>query len=88
MTTLLGRAGVRDVAAREALRVLIVYTIGFAAFATRPPLEDGADRLLTNRGAARQLHHRAPLAPRGDRDGGRGGEMTLIGAWRRRTSAH
>lgn len=37
MRGLLARVGVRGQAAREALRVLIIYTIGFAAFATRPP---------------------------------------------------
>jgi len=46
-TTLLVRAGVRGQAAGEALRVLIVYTIGFAAFATRPPTEASDDRPLT-----------------------------------------
>lgn len=44
MTTLLERAGVHGPAATEALRVLIVYTIGFAAFATRPLLVDDTDR--------------------------------------------
>lgn len=44
MLALLGRAGVTGAPAREALRVLIVFTIGFAAFATRPPLESDADR--------------------------------------------
>jgi TetR/AcrR family transcriptional regulator, tetracycline repressor protein len=38
MTSLLARAGVSGPPAREALRVLIVYTIGFASFATRGPL--------------------------------------------------
>ena len=42
MATLLARAGVHGDAAREARRVLIVYTIGFAAFATHPPVETGA----------------------------------------------
>jgi AcrR family transcriptional regulator len=41
MLALLGRVGVKGPAALEARRVLIVYTIGFAAFATRPPFEDG-----------------------------------------------
>jgi TetR/AcrR family tetracycline transcriptional repressor len=41
MLTLLGRAGIRGAEAREAVRVLIVYTIGFAAFAIHPPLESG-----------------------------------------------
>lgn len=39
---LLASAGVNGTRAREALRVLIVYTIGFAAFATRPPIDAGA----------------------------------------------
>jgi AcrR family transcriptional regulator len=39
MLALLERLGVRGRRAREALRVLIIYTIGFAAFTTRPPLE-------------------------------------------------
>jgi len=52
-TTLLVRAGVRGQAAGEALRVLIVYTIGFAAFAARPPIETddrplATDELLDN----------------------------------------
>jgi len=52
-TTLLVRAGVRGQAAGEALRVLIVYTIGFAAFAARPPTETddrplATDELLDN----------------------------------------
>lgn len=47
MTTLLARAGVHGPAAGEALRVLIVYTIGFAAFTTHPPIELGTDRALT-----------------------------------------
>lgn len=38
---LLERAGVTGDRAREALRVLIVYTIGFAAFSTRPLIEPG-----------------------------------------------
>jgi TetR/AcrR family tetracycline transcriptional repressor len=41
MLALLERAGISGAQAREALRVLIVYTIGFAAFAIRPPLETG-----------------------------------------------
>lgn len=48
MITLLASAGVRGQEAHEALRVLIVYTIGFAAFATHPPLESGADVPLTS----------------------------------------
>lgn len=51
MITLLARSGVHGPAAREALRVLIVYTIGFAAFTTRPlidpPIEIEARQQLT-----------------------------------------
>ncbi len=47
MIALLARAGVHGEPAREARRVLIIYTIGFAAFATHPPLEPGAGRKLT-----------------------------------------
>ncbi len=47
MDTLLARGGVDGEAAREARRVLVIYTIGFAAFATHPPLEPGAGRKLT-----------------------------------------
>jgi TetR/AcrR family tetracycline transcriptional repressor len=43
MLALLDRAGVTGAAALEARRVLIVYTIGFAAFAARPPFEAGAE---------------------------------------------
>lgn len=39
MTVLLERAGVTGTEAGEALRVLIVHAIGFAAFATRGPLD-------------------------------------------------
>jgi TetR/AcrR family tetracycline transcriptional repressor len=39
---LLGRAGVDGARALEARRVLIIYTVGYAAFATRPPFEMGA----------------------------------------------
>lgn len=46
MTTLLARAGVHGPAAAEALRVLIVYTIGFAAFTTRSALDSDTDRPL------------------------------------------
>ena len=42
MTALLARGGVTGSEAREALRVLIVYTIGFAAFEVQPG-SDGAD---------------------------------------------
>ncbi|MDQ3675535.1 MAG: TetR family transcriptional regulator [Actinomycetota bacterium] len=48
---LLGRAGVTGPAAREALHVLIVYTIGSAAFATRSP--------LATEGASAAQHHGA-----------------------------
>jgi TetR/AcrR family transcriptional regulator, tetracycline repressor protein len=41
MLALLARVEITGARAREALRVLIVYTIGFAAFAVRPPLEIG-----------------------------------------------
>jgi len=43
VTALLARVDVHGAAASEALRVLIVYTIGFAAFASHPPLRDGDD---------------------------------------------
>jgi len=42
MAALLARGGVGGRPAVEALRVLIVHTIGFAAFATHPPVEPGA----------------------------------------------
>ncbi len=45
MLALLGRAGVTGTRAQEALHVLIVYTIGSAAFATRSPL--AADEIST-----------------------------------------
>jgi TetR/AcrR family transcriptional regulator, tetracycline repressor protein len=45
MLALLERVGVKGPSALEARRVLIVYTIGFAAFATRPPFAD-AERPL------------------------------------------
>lgn len=54
MVTLLECAGVKEQRAQAARRVLVVYTIGFAAFATRPSLEpDGVqlvspDELRTN----------------------------------------
>jgi TetR/AcrR family tetracycline transcriptional repressor len=47
MKALLARAGVHGTAARQALRVLIIHTIGFAAFATRSPIETGAEPRLT-----------------------------------------
>ena len=47
MLTLLASQGVHGERARDARRVLIVFTIGFAAFATHPPLEPGADVPLT-----------------------------------------
>jgi len=43
---LLRRAGVVEPAAAEALRVLIIYTIGSAAFASRPPLATGTEHRL------------------------------------------
>ena len=43
MLALLARAGLTGPPAREALRVLIVYTIGFAAFTAQPPLETADD---------------------------------------------
>jgi TetR/AcrR family transcriptional regulator, tetracycline repressor protein len=43
MLELLARTGVTGPKAREALRVLIVYTIGFAAFVTRGPIEPDGD---------------------------------------------
>ncbi|HEX2048405.1 MAG TPA: TetR family transcriptional regulator [Acidimicrobiales bacterium] len=43
MLRLLADQGVRGERALDARRVLIVFTIGFAAFATHPPLEPGAD---------------------------------------------
>lgn len=46
MIALLARGGVRGPPAREALRVLIIYTIGFAAFAARGPVET-ADPVLS-----------------------------------------
>jgi TetR/AcrR family transcriptional regulator, tetracycline repressor protein len=44
---LLDVAGVSGPRAREGLRVLIVYTIGFAAFATRPGSDPGGDAALS-----------------------------------------
>ena len=48
----LGNAGLDEVAAREAIRVLIVNTVGFAAFSARPdgagPGAIGADELRRN----------------------------------------
>lgn len=43
MLALLARAGVEGDRALDARRVLIVFTIGFAAFSPRPPLESGAE---------------------------------------------
>ncbi|MGY1742566.1 MULTISPECIES: TetR/AcrR family transcriptional regulator [unclassified Blastococcus] len=40
VTALLARGGVTGAPAREALRVLVVYTIGFAAFEVRPGFTD------------------------------------------------
>jgi TetR/AcrR family tetracycline transcriptional repressor len=54
MVSLLARAGVTGARAHEALYVLVVYTIGFAAFATRGPLvlsdeiEAPSDELVAN----------------------------------------
>jgi len=42
----LAGAGVRGAEAREAQRVLIVFTIGFAAFATHPPIDADAGALV------------------------------------------
>ncbi len=47
MTALLARGGVEGRRSVEALRVLIVHTIGFAAFATHPPLDPDAGGPLT-----------------------------------------
>ncbi len=47
MLTLLAGHGVHGRRARDARRVLIVFTIGFAAFATHPPIEPGAEVPLT-----------------------------------------
>ena len=47
MLDLLATAGVTGPSAGAARRVLIVFTIGFAAFATRPPVEPRTDRPLT-----------------------------------------
>jgi AcrR family transcriptional regulator len=46
MAGLLGAAGVQGRAASDALRVLVVYTIGFAAFVARSPIEAGVARPL------------------------------------------
>ena len=43
MLTLLARLGVTGERALDARRVLIIYTIGFAAFSPRPPLEADPD---------------------------------------------
>ena len=47
MDTLLARAGVRGTRVHEARRALIVYTLGFAAFATRPSFEPDGVRVLS-----------------------------------------
>jgi AcrR family transcriptional regulator len=44
MDALLARAGLRGAAVDEARRVLIIHTIGFAAFATGAPLASDAER--------------------------------------------
>ncbi len=49
MLTLLAGQGVHGARGRDARRVLIVFTIGFAAFATHPPLEPGAELPLTDK---------------------------------------
>ena len=46
MFAYLARAGVTGRQAHEARRVLIVYTIGFAALAASPPVERSSDRPL------------------------------------------
>ena len=55
MTDLLARGGVTGAEAQEALRVLIVYTIGFAAFEIRPGPED-ADPAERGAGLAGTFH--------------------------------
>ena len=47
MLRLLDGAVLSGPRAREARRVLIVYTIGFAAFTTRPPIDADADPLFS-----------------------------------------
>lgn len=47
MVRQLAAAGVTGAGAREAQRVLIVFTIGFAAFATHPPVEAGAGAVVS-----------------------------------------
>ena len=47
MLGLLDRVGVSGSRAREAVRVLVVYTIGFAAVATRPGSDPGGDPMLS-----------------------------------------
>jgi TetR/AcrR family tetracycline transcriptional repressor len=47
MDTLLARAGVKGARVHEARRALIVYTLGFAAFATRPSFEPDGVRVLS-----------------------------------------
>jgi TetR/AcrR family transcriptional regulator, tetracycline repressor protein len=84
MLALLERAGVSGPRAIEARRALIVYTIGFAAFATRPLFEPGgaddvnpANRESFERGlqwllagiTARSSRPPAPLSPAGEHAG-------------------
>ena len=80
---LLDRAGLSAARAREARRVLIVYTIGFAAFATRPLFEPGgspalsAEQMFANfNSRLRWLQLESPIGLAGDRSVtalGRGG---------------
>ena len=55
--TLLAQAGVTGPAAREALRVLIVYTIGFAAFAGRLPFDGAGESPLATDELGRNFDH-------------------------------
>lgn len=48
MFRLMARAGITGEAATEARRVLIVYTMGFAALATAEPVEPGSERPLAS----------------------------------------
>ncbi len=57
MLALLERAGVTGSRAQEALHVLIVYTIGSAAFATRAPLASGESSPPTSRDHAAHFDH-------------------------------
>jgi TetR/AcrR family transcriptional regulator, tetracycline repressor protein len=53
---LLAREGVVGPRAREALRVIIVYTIGFAAFATQAPLMPEDNEELSTRELAENFN--------------------------------